>query len=361
MSNDQLFQLQQMIESGMSSQLIDKFVKTHSPNLIESAKDIRIELASIAHLTHMLEHANDSFILLNACPILCALYEHDQHCPVPRNYFFELGSLGQLPMALKYLRATKFNREKILDRIGYLDAILHEGAEARIADYHMRHLDPLVEKAKEMASGRNKNTTQRKVEFFNTRGCIICGENPVKLMSSTIAGETANAIQFKLCTTHADEALASESIINYLADKWNMPRLLQVEPLELRSDVDYFNEAKEIIEQKLTCNIVKVSVDSRTITASRRESGMVVIIRLQSYVKPGYAYMVNHPEGAPAARIDAAPDHPDADYFPDHKHMSLPRDNSKVAPSFTTGHIRLDWPAILNEILRVESSLKRSG
>jgi len=67
--------------------------------------------------------------------------------------------------------------------------------------------------------------------------------------------------------------------------------------------------------------------------------------------------MLNTSEDSQVSRIYEAPDHPDVDFGPDHRHTGLPKNNKKAVPSFTTGHIRLDLPAILAEISRIENSL----
>ncbi len=350
--------VKQVFQTGLAGKSVDQLIKVLSPNLDETATDLRIELNDPADFKKMIKDADDTFIVIDQGPPLCALYLPDEYCPVSRIYFIRPKSLNEAFEFLEYLNGSGFQATQQLDdEDALMNKIMARGAAERIANYKKRNYSPIHEKAEKLGQGRNENTVVEQTEYFQTDGCFICGSKPVRLMSSTIALDTAHTIQLLLCELHSSEALADDSILNYIARRVGLQPPIAVTPLDLKNDKNYLLEAENIVRNDMECDIEKISREDRTITATRKRSGLRVIIRLQSEVKPGYAYMLNIPEGPQVSRIDEAPDHPDVDFYPDHRHTGLPKNNREAVPSFTTGHIRLDLPAILAEISRIEESL----
>lgn len=346
-------------QNGLHGKSIDQLVKALSPNLSATATKVNVRLDSQVEFGKMIKDADDTFIALEAEIPLCALYLPDQNCPVSRIYYILPKDHNELLEFLEYLNGSGFQANQLLDQASFNKKIQAEDAAIRIDNYMKEHTDPMQRKAMELAQGRSQNTIVGQTEYFQTDGCFICREKVVQLISATIATDTAQSMQFLLCDKHSKEALSSDSVLNYIARNVGLKPPIDVAPLDLKTNKEYFQEAEALIKDNLGCDIEKVSHSDRTITAVRRESGLRVIIRLHSEQKPGYAYMLNLPEGPQVSRIDEAPDHPDVDFFPDHRHTTLPKNNKYAVPSFTTGHIRLDLPAIIEEIVRIESSLPK--
>lgn len=346
-----------IFKTGLTGRGIDMQFKSLSPNLVVSATAMNIELGDPVELKKMINDANDTFIILDQDPPLCALYLPDEYCPVSRLYFVRPKSHEEFYKYLEYLNGSGFRAWQHIDKDALIDKIMAKGATERIENYKKRNYNPIHEKAQKLGQGRNENTIVEQTEYFQTDGCLICGNKPVRLMSSTIASYTAQSILLLLCEEHSNEALADDSILNYIARSVGIQPPIAVTPIDLKNDENYLLEAEEIIKNDMECCIEKISMEDRTITATRKKSGLRVIIRLQSNIKSGYSYMLNVPDGSQVSRIDEAPDHPDLDFYPDHRHTGLPNNNRKAVPSFTTGHIRLDLPAILAEVLRIEGNL----
>lgn len=308
----------------------------------------------------MIHESDDTFVLIEDQPILCCYYDINDACPVPRVYHFTpSGTIFNFASIAAKLEKIGFKSKNILSEHNFLSKVKAQSAAERIKSYkEARQKSPHFATAKELAEGRRKNTFVTQTSLWRTDGCLLCGASDVTLITTTWGAQTGKSAQFILCKQCATEAFQADSVLNYLAARSGSPSRLPLQPLNLSTDMAYFSEAIQLVDQDLDCDIKKIKEIEREITGTRRRSGFIVIIRIHSTKKRGYSYMVNLPNGTQVARIDDAPDHPDVNYFPDHRHTGLPKENRSAEPSFSTGHARIDLPGIKLEIERIEEQYR---
>ncbi|WP_251977329.1 hypothetical protein [Salinicola avicenniae] len=215
-----------------------------------------------------------------------------------------------------------------------------DGYEARIREFRERQSCE-AEMFKGLFKGRSQSTAVEKSMFLNSPGCLVCGDNNFRMMSSTLSATKGFMVGFNLCDNHLEVAKTENSLLEYLAKLFKQPPPFQLVPLETK---EHFEIVLSWLPKELGCKVEKTNANTMTLV---RPSGLKGGFRLDS---PGnYAYMIFRSDGKEVARIDSA-DHHNVNYGSDHLHVDLTKKKGPIESSFTTGSPLIDTKKILELI-----------
>ncbi len=198
-----------------------------------------------------------------------------------------------------------------------------------------------------IAEGRIENTTVKKTIIVARKnsGCVLCGMPAMGYVSSTVGYPKSILYIAHTCQIHQETAKKSPTILHFIMALFS----INVDVGQLIKSSTIPQEVMTLLENTL-CDELEVALirkatnrDQTTLTF-QRSSGFQIILRLKALMN--YAYMINTPNGTPYRRIDAAPDHLNIPFFPDHIHLAPKKDNAKVISSYTYGFPLLDFPLI---------------
>ncbi|QQK00226.1 hypothetical protein JG536_18180 [Burkholderia ambifaria] len=198
-----------------------------------------------------------------------------------------------------------------------------------------------------IAEGRVENTTVEQVIVLARKGagCVLCGTPATGYVGSTVGYPASILYIANTCHEHQEVAKRSPTMLHFIMELFaiglDLGRLLKTPAIP--------PEAMTLLETTLSNELEAVLVNKtakgdQTTPTFRRHSGFKIILRLKTLMN--YGYMIDTPDGIPYRRIDAAPDHPDIPFFPDHIHLAPKKDNADVVSSFTYGFPLLDLPVI---------------
>lgn len=282
--------------------------------------------------------------------LLGVLIPPDRERPAARFYFSDVqfGGLEVLRGHLKGLKDVRSVREfELLVEADTFPDRMHE--------YRKQYSNPRSDLLMQFFEGRVKSTPTNGVHILDTGGtCLLCDAPATQSVVSTsiVTATGAETIAVMLCPEHERGSKAT-FLLDYLAKEMGFVSPLSI--TEADSESIY-----KIIEQalvELDCHYLRRDKEKVQMTGTRA-SGVSVILRCELHTrKRSYAYMVKR-SNVDIRRIDNARDHPEQVFRWGHQHLALPKDNTKVAPSFTTGLAILDLPTIRNEIEMAEKSLQ---
>lgn len=351
------------LRHGCDGNAVDTAVCALSPNLTDTATKIQVPLTSLADLVTMAKPLQKAYFGAQGGNsfVVFALYPHSDPCPVSRVYYVEAAA-DTFMIVKSSLSAHQIQLVPLADKAELERLADCQGAPQRIRAWKDKHDTPQHKAVERLAKGRHKNTFVGETIYLRSSRCLLCKELGVRLMMSTIGSEmNGKTLMFPMCEEHCNEAQKdSKSVLDYLASKfgarlhlsWSDFRVIDPE-----TDDEYFDDAIRLMTDVFGCSLVKEPNHKTREITGLRPSGFKVIVRIQSQVKHGYAYMVLRPDGVHVQRIDDAKDHPDLDIRWDHRHIGLPKENKSTEPSFTFGYAIADAKAILALIEEAERNL----
>ncbi len=324
--------------SGKSA---DTCAKSVLCNLIKENEPFQaIELKSLEHLLLMMKESTFPHVYgEGGIFYFSAYYFHDDRYPVGRNYFIREADLLKIARLHAYFKSNGLALPIIRpDQLG--KKISQDGFEARIREFRERQSRE-TEMFKGLFEGRSRSTSVEKSMFLNSPGCLVCGDNNFRMMSSTLSATKGFMVGFNLCDKHMEAAKSENSLLEYLAKLFKQPPPFQFVPLEAK---EHFELVLSWLPKELGCKVEKTNANTMTLV---RPSGLKGIFRLDS---PGnYAYMIFGADGKEVARIDSA-NHHNVNYGPDHLHVDLTKKKGAIESSFTTGSPLIDTKKILELI-----------
>ena len=324
--------------SGKSADICAKSILC---NLIKDNEPFQaIELKSLDHLMLMMKESDFPHVYGEGGVFyFSAYYFHDERYPVGRNYFMQESDLLRIAKLHGCFKSNGLDLPIIPpNQLG--KKIVQDSFEARIREFRDRQSQE-TEMFKGLFEGRSQSTTVEKSMFLNSPGCLVCGDNDFRMMSSTLSAAKGFMVGFNLCENHMEIAKSENSLLEYLAKLFKQPIPFQFVPLETK---EHFELVLSWLPKELGCKVEKTDNSTMTLV---RPSGLKGIFRLDS---PGnYAYMIFGPNGKEVARIDSA-DHHNVNYGPDHLHVDLTKKKGPIESSFTTGSPLIDTKKILELI-----------
>ena len=330
--------VEQTIESTGSGKSADIAAKAVLVNLLnDDAPFQAIELKDLRHLVALMKDADRPHVYgENSTFYFTAHYLHSEDFPIGRSYFIKETDLFEVARLHKFFKEEGFSLPIIPpQKLGEL--INEEGFRARIRAYKERKKSEW-QPFKGLFDGRKDARIVGSSIFLNSPGCLICGNSDYFMMTSSVNAGDGFMVGFNLCSSHLAESKASNSLIEYLASRFEMDSPIHVQPLDPDS---HFAMIVSWLPSAVSTTIEKAK--DRTLTLVRK-SRFKLIVRLDSL--SNYAYVITNPKGIEVARFDSA-DHHQVPYGPDHLHQNLPKSKS-VQPSFTTGTPMIDVNGILD-------------
>jgi hypothetical protein len=352
---DPVSEIAMSIATGLSFGDAEALVAVYSPQLSDKCRGIiRIPVLTAQQLLDwapftaqwVAEHDPKSDVVL-----LGVLIPPDRERPAARFYFADvpLGGLEVLRGHLEGLKDVRSVRE-------FEFLVEADTFPERIHEYRKQYSTPRNDLLMQFFEERVKSTITERVHFLDKGGtCLLCDAPATQsVVSTTIATATgAETIAVTLCLEHERESEAT-FLLDYLAKELGFVSPLSI--TEADSESIYKIIKRALVE--LDCHNLRPDKEKVQMTGTRA-SGVNVILRCELHTeKRSYSYMVMTPSNVNIRRIDNARHHPEQAFRWDHQHLALPKNNSKVAPSFTTGLAILDLPTIRNEIEMAEKSLQ---
>lgn len=338
--------VEQTLKDTGSGKSADICAKSILCNLIKEREPFQaIELKDLDHLLLMMRESTFPHVYVEGGVFyFSAYYFHNDRYPVGRNYFIREADLLKIAKLHAYFKSNGLELPIVPpNQLG--NKIGQDGFEGRIREFRARQYQE-TEMFKGLFEGRSKSTSVEKSIFLNSPGCLVCGDNNFRMMSSTLSAVKGFMVGFNLCDNHMEIALSENSLIEYLAKLFQQPSPFQFVPLGTK---EHFELVLSWLPKELGCKVEKTNKNTMTLV---RPSGLKGIFRLDS---PGnYAYMIFGSDGKEVARIDSA-DHHNVNYGPDHLHVDLTKKKGPIESSFTTGSPLIDTKKIL-EIIELKEA-----
>lgn len=198
-----------------------------------------------------------------------------------------------------------------------------------------------------VAEGRIQNTTieQVRVLYRQRAGCVLCGDTARGYVGSTIGWPSSILFIANTCKAHQAIAKNHPTVLHFIFQLFQLN--LDLGTIQKSHSIPdcVIPFLRDLVGHELDASPVGTATkNGQTTLTFERKSGFRVILRLRTLMN--YAYMLDAPDGEPFRRIDAAPDHTDIPFFPDHLHLAPKTDNSNVVSSFTYGFPLLDLPLV---------------
>lgn len=330
-------------ESGKSADICAKSILC---NLIRDNEPFQaIELKRLEHLLLMMKESTFPHVYGEGGVFyFSAYYFHDDRYPVGRNYFMQETDLLKSAKLHAYFKSNGLELPIIPPN--QLEKNIHQdGFQERVRGFRDRHFRE-TKMFRDLFEGRLQSTSVENSMFLNSPGCLVCGDNNFRMMSSTLSAAKGLMVGFNLCDNHLAVAASENSLLEYLAKLFKQPPPFQFVPLETK---EHFELVLSWLPKELGCRVEKTNANTMTLV---RPSGLKGIFRLDS---PGnYAYMIFGRDGKEVARIDSA-NHHNINYGPDHLHVDLTKKNGKIESSFTTGSPLIDTKKIL-ELIKLKEA-----
>lgn len=330
------------INMGMSGKDADASTKLYGSVLVKKQPFIAIQLPDLMYLKKLVEHADlAGYYYFEGSYNLSAFYKHDEYFPIARSYYIKLGSKPDCEVVSQNLN-QKGKPLKELDDISIFMFTEHAGHEKRVDDFFER-IRNKSECFQGLFDGRKKHTTTDSAMYFDSSGCLACGQKNEELFSTSIIGDKGILFGFNLCRSHADECREANSNLEYLSSIFGVAPPFRKEILSRNKVIEMVSD---MLISEFDCRIDNISAD--TITAYRIDSDFKLVFRLTSEMN--YGYMIFPPDCEDdVARFDSA-NHHAVDYGPDHLHRDLKNKKEKPVSSFLTGFPILDKVALKSVI-----------
>ncbi|WP_438332247.1 hypothetical protein [Burkholderia pseudomallei] len=275
---------------------------------------------------------------------LVAEFSPDAEFPFYRLYGYRYGHPHAVPSeALRSVLA----RAMVIATARQLAIRYNDRIDMQRSEAWVNELKKALAPSTLIAEGRVQNTTVAKVYvlYRKAAGCVLCGAEATGYVGSTVAGPSSILYIANTCQAHQEVAKKFPSVLHFIFELFelglDLGSILKTDtiPTQVMSLI------QATLSHELDASpIGSITKGDQTTLTFQRRSGFRIILRLKTLMN--YAYMIDAPDGTPYRRIDAAPDHPDIPFFPDHIHLAPRRDNSDVVSSFTYGFPLLDLPLI---------------
>jgi len=337
-------------EQDLDGKQTDACVKSMAGNLLSPDRPVlTLRLNSPGELLTMMKGADSTHMLVEGG--VCyfnALYSVSDKFPDPRVYFMKSCLVDEITQLGIFLDRNGL-RLPIFDSRKFSEFIQDKGYVERYRSWHERWQGK-DKTFRGLFDGRIKNTVVEEGMWFSSDDCLVCGEDARYMLTGTLFGVSGLMIGLRLCEQHKDEAKNHDSLIEYIAKKWDVP-VPFFHGMKLVEHTDeILNMSSLAVEDELDCEIEKTV--GMTIT-SVRKSGFRVILRQDAL--SNYAYMILDPNRKQVARIDSA-NHHVVEYGPDHVHRDIGKSKKgQVESSFTYGFVVADMKAIKALIEEAES------
>lgn len=360
--------VQRCVEQQRPLVAVERLVAAASPNWTnESATCLEIEIPNIRLYEHW-SATNGVWIARGNNgnedhPFVVAfVVAPDEDLPLARVYYSQLTLTD---VACFLLRKQKANIDVVdVTSQEQLNQIVdEEGVGKRILQYQETHQTKANRLLTQLQTGRVANTFVTNVDILDTGDCcLVCAQPRSRIMTMTIGRPAtgASSICFSLCQSHADEA-NGQFLIEFLAEKFGTSVPFDVQPIEQTQATETL--ALRVLKD-LACEVYKKDLERQTFYG-RRKSGFEIILRCYTRQSDSYAYMILSPaekgvKQKNVRRIDDAKDHPEQTILWDHRHISLPRSNKEVEPSFTFGMPIADLQLIKREVEEAEQLYQKT-
>lgn len=287
--------------------------------------------------------------------ILIAEFPPDTDLPLHRLYCYRY---GRQPRVSREALTTMMTSAAATTSVLGLTVRYNSRADVERARAWEEALRKDLAPATLLAEGRIQNTTVDQVRVLYRRGagCVLCGATAKGYVGSTVGWPSSILFVANTCEAHQAVAKSHPSILHFIFQLFELKLDLRtiLKSPSIPDNVTPF--LRDVISHKLNAAFIDQTIKKgQTTLTFRRKSGFRVILRLRTLMN--YAYMLDTPDGGPYRRIDAAPDHPDIPFFPDHLHLTPEVDNSNVESSFTYGFPLLDLPLIERLLQEGEQTL----
>lgn len=212
-----------------------------------------------------------------------------------------------------------------------------------------------------LANGRIDNTKIEQTIIIDRQpsGCVVCGQKATGYISTVLMHEKVIFMVAHTCDEHQQLAQDHPSFLHFLSKLFQMGIDFPTLNMQNKINNDLINLLSSELQRELQCKLNKPikyneTKDEFTLTF-QKDNGIFIILRLHTLMD--YAYMINTPNGKPYQRIDSAPDHQNIQFFPDHLHKTIKKNNKPdVESSYTLGFPLLDIPALQKMINKLEQN-----
>lgn len=339
--------IENILKTNNSGHLADIGTKALLSNRLNDDEPFQaIELNNVQYLLQMMREADNTGIYIeNNTFYFMAYYSHSNDYPVGRSYFIRVTNLFETTKLMQFFENNDIHLE-IIPPLKFREITKEEDCRDRIKIYK-KQKEIEVAHIRRLYEGRKHAGIIESAKFLDTSGCLICKNSDCFMMTSTMENDM---LIFYLCQKHMDESTTYNSLIEYLAQYFNLPFSDNSKPLDTKSHLDLVISE---LPSKISAIIEKY--DNNTITL-KRKSNFKLILRLDSFIN--YAYIIKDPHGKEVARFDSA-NHHDINYGPDHLHLNPQKNKKLVHSSFTTGTPLNDINAILTILEKKEQDYDR--